>query len=275
MRARLRYEKVELVQPILKWAGGKRWLFDDNFIGRIPSYKRYIEPFLGGGAGFFALQPSKSILSDVNPDLINLYEVVRDRPKRLQDLMECHQACHSREYYYDVRDYKPRGRIQAAARMLYLNRACYNGLYRLNKRGEFNVPIGTKTLVSLPSDNFKEMSNILSRAILRVSDFASTIEMASEGDLVFVDPPYTVKHNMNGFVKYNENIFSWSDQERLRDCVADGIDRGVQFILTNANHPSVRTLYKGIGTHSIIERHSVISGKANGRSQISELLVRA
>lgn len=263
------------MQPFLKWAGGKRWLFDSEFKSKIPRFDRYVEPFLGGGAGFFALKPSRALLSDLNPDLINLYQVVRDRPRELRRAMQAHHERHCREYYYQTRDAKPRGRIQAAAWMLYLNRTCWNGLYRLNKNGEFNVPIGTKQMVYLDTDNFEALSELLSGAELTTSDFQQTIDQCGDGDLLFVDPPYTVKHNMNGFVKYNERIFCWADQERLRDALFDASARGASIILTNADHRSIRELYQGFGTHESVARRSVISGKADGRAEITELMVRA
>ncbi len=263
------------LQPFLKWAGGKRWLFDDEFVAQLPAFKRYVEPFLGGGAGFFALEPQKALLSDLNPDLINLYEVVRDRPLELQAELACHHQLHCSDYYYKVRSRKPRGRIKAAAWMLYLNRTCWNGLYRLNRAGTFNVPIGTKSMVCLPTDDFVSISKALSDVILKNCDFEETINKTKSGDLIFVDPPYTVKHNMNGFVKYNETIFSWADQVRLRDALVRASNRGAAVVLTNADHASIRELYEGFGDHSAVSRRSVISGKSTGRSEITEFMVRA
>ena len=262
------------MQPFLKWAGGKRWLFDGAFISALPPYRRYVEPFLGGGAGFFALQPARALLSDLNADLINLYLTVRDHPKALRKLILQYHDLHSREFYYAMRAHKPRSPIKAAARMLYLNRTCWNGLYRLNRHGDFNVPMGTKTAVSLPSDDFDQLSALLTGVELRICDFADTIRTARSGDLLFVDPPYTVKHNMNGFVKYNERIFSWSDQVRLRDALSGAADRGASIILMNAHHDSIRELYSGFGVQTQVLRKSIISGKTDGRSQISELMVR-
>ncbi|UXS00853.1 DNA adenine methylase [Agrobacterium tumefaciens] len=263
------------MQPFLKWAGGKRWLFGEEFVSSLPSFERYIEPFLGGGAGFFAVRPKAAILSDVNGDLINLYRVIRDFPSDLADELRRHQSKHSKDYYYNVRDNKPLEQIAAAAWMLYLNRTCWNGLYRLNLAGKFNVPIGTKSSVLLPSDNFDALSELLTGIEINVSDFEGTVDQAGEGDLLFVDPPYTVKHNMNGFVKYNETIFRWADQVRLRDSLVRAKERGASVIVTNADHASIHELYKGFGKHGIVSRRSVISGKNEGRSSVTELMVRA
>lgn len=260
--------------PFLKWAGGKRWLFTPEFVQSIPSFTRYVEPFLGGGAGFFALESNRAFLSDINEELIELYCVVRDHPDELIAALARHQATHSEGHFYCVRSERPKSRVARAARTLYLNRTCWNGLYRLNRQGEFNVPIGTKTAVVLPSDDFHRASALLQSADIALSDFEVAIDKAEEGDLLFVDPPYTVKHNMNGFIKYNEKIFSWSDQIRLKDALVRASARRASVILTNADHHSVKDLYHGFGQHVNLERASIISGKSSGRSFISELMVK-
>lgn len=260
--------------PFVKWAGGKRWLFGKDFIDTLPKFKRYIEPFLGGGAGFFTLEPASAILSDLNPELILMYRVVRDAPRDLEQRLRIHQEMHSKSHYYEVRSRRPSSDLEAAARFLYLNRSCWNGLYRLNLRGDFNVPIGTKSQIILPTDDFAYASELLKRADLRTSDFECVIDEAKSGDLVFVDPPYTVAHNNNGFVKYNEKIFSWDDQVRLRDAVKRACARGASVVLTNADHNSVHSLYSEIGTVCSVTRSSVISGNPKGRNSVTEVLVR-
>lgn len=263
------------MQPFLKWAGGKRWLFTPEFNATLPPFNRYVEPFVGGGAGFFSIAPESAILSDINSDLIELYGVVRDEPRELACQMAVHQKSHCGDYYYAVRAHVPPDRLGRAARMLYLNRSCWNGLYRLNRSGNFNVPIGTKSKVYFGPDEFDSYSDSLQRAELRTCDFEATINEVRCGDLLFIDPPYTVKHNMNGFVKYNEVIFKWSDQERLKGAVERAVSRGAKVLLTNANHASVRDLYDGVGISTNVDRHSVISGLPGGRSQISELVLFA
>ena len=214
-------------------------------------------------------------LSDVNPEVVQLYEVVRDHPTELMQALARHQEDHSKDYYYDVRRSSPDTRVDAAARTLYLNRTCWNGLYRLNLRGEFNVPIGTKTAVVLPTDDFHLASSLLQNTLLLCGDFTAAIDQTGSRDLVFVDPPYTVAHNMNGFVKYNEKIFTWDDQVRLRDALVRASARGAKVLLTNANHSSIRELYRGFGQHVEVTRRSVISGTTAGRAAVSELLVSA
>ncbi|MDE4272943.1 Dam family site-specific DNA-(adenine-N6)-methyltransferase [Phaeobacter gallaeciensis] len=263
------------MKPFLKWAGGKRWLFTPEFIETLPQFDRYIEPFLGGGAGFLSLTPQNSIISDVNYNLISVYEVVRDNHEALVTTLAKHQERHSPEYYYTIRSKEYSCKVEKASQFIYLNRTCWNGLYRLNKKGKFNVPIGSKTKVLLPDDDFASISAILKNSSLRCCDFEETISEAQKGDLLFVDPPYTVAHNKNGFVKYNEKIFSWDDQVRLRDSIVQAVERGAALVLTNADHSSVRSLYEEVGIHASLERPSVISGSTKGRSKISELMVTA
>ena len=259
--------------PFLKWAGGKRWLFNEQFIMRLPTFNRYIEPFLGSAAGFFKLAPENSLLSDVNEDLINLFRVIRDSPLRLSRAMGKLQSYHSQELYYRIRANEPKSEFSRAVRMLYLNRSCWNGLYRVNTQGKFNVPIGTKTNFILPTDDFARASEMLKKAKLECRDFEVAIDEAQRGDLVFLDPPYTVKHNMNGFVKYNENLFSWDDQTRLRNAALRAAHRGANVIVTNANHESVKNLYAGLGSFEVSCRHSVIAGSARARAATSELVI--
>jgi len=140
--------------------------------------------------------------------------------------------------------------------------------------GEFNVPIGTKTTVVMADDNFPKLAQLLNQIEIEACDFEVTIDKAAAGDLVFVDPPYTVKHNLNGFVKYNENIFSWQDQERLRNAVVRATDRGAHVLVLNANHLSIRNLYRNVGSMVTLNRASVIAGDSNARGTYSELAIK-
>jgi len=264
------------MEPFLKWAGGKRWLtpklndiFPDGII-----MNNYYEPFLGGGAIFFHLQPQKGCLSDINADLINTYIEVRDNWADLVDILFNYDKKHSKEFYYQIRSSKPRSSLKKAARFIYLNRTCWNGLYRVNKKGEFNVPIGTKNKVVFDDENFKEISLLLNSMEIETCDFEKTITKAKEGDFVFIDPPYTVKHNFNGFIKYNENIFSWEDQVRLSVCIKKAITRGVTILLLNADHHSIKMLYKDVGSKILVKRASVIAGNSNARGIYNELAIK-
>lgn len=261
--------------PFLKWVGGKRWLVASSQL-RIPaSYKKYIEPFLGSGAMYFRLSPSVALLSDLNPELIETYKAVRAFPNKILLLLEEHQRAHSRVYYYAMRSSRPSTVLGRAARFIYLNRTCWNGLYRVNQKGRFNVPIGTKTKVAFETDHFLEVASLLASADIRSGDFEQYVDRACEGDLLFLDPPYTANHNLNGFLKYNEKIFSWSDQVRLRNAALRAADRGAYVMVTNADHPSVRELYEKPFSFVEVRRASVLAAKAVARKRTTEALFTA
>lgn len=260
-------------KPFLKWAGGKRWLVE-RYLDVFPRFEgKYFEPFLGGGSVFFSLLPERAVLSDTNARLIECYSAIRDQHADVIDALQIHQEKHCRDYYYETRAQSLSGSAERAAQFLYLNRTCFNGLYRVNKKGQFNVPLGTKTKVIDEDEDFEGLAAALKNVELRTCDFEETLDRARAGDFVFVDPPYTVKHNLNGFLKYNEKIFSWEDQIRLRDAVVRAKERGVTVLLTNAAHWSVVDLYKGIGTSRHLTRASVLSGKSDARGSVDELLV--
>lgn len=262
---------VNQIQPFLKWPGGKRWLAT-KLLPQPTSFDRYIEPFLGGAAVFFSILPNCAVLSDVNSELIDLYRIMRDEPVRLTQALRIHHEFHNRDHYYVVRASRPVCPIDRAARTLYLNRTCWNGLYRVNQKGEFNVPIGTKSTVVFEGEDFQQISKALAKAKLQCCDFEESISEAGSGDFLFLDPPYTAKHNFNGFLKYNERIFSWADQIRLRDAIAGAIDRGAAVALTNADHESVRELYVGLASYISVARASVLAGVANRRGPTTEAL---
>lgn len=261
------------IVPPLKWAGGKRW-FAARYRNLLPTkFETYVEPFVGSGALFFSLLPERAVLSDANKDLINLYRVIRDNPGILEGKMRLHQRLHNKDYFYKIRASKPRSAIGHAARMLYLNRTCWNGLYRVNAEGQFNVPIGTKNTVLLETDDFHGLSECLRNVDLLVSDFQEVLDSAGPGDFAFVDPPYTVAHNQNGFIKYNEKLFAWEDQVRLAAAVRDAANRGVQVLMTNAAHASIFDLYEGF-ERVVVDRSGVIAGTAAHRGKFSELVIK-
>lgn len=259
--------------PFLKWAGGKRWLSSRLESLGIPRTGRYIEPFLGSAAVFFSLNPRKSILADTNKELVETYRALKEDWRAVLRVLRKHHARHCESYYYSIRKEISERLPEVAARFIYLNRTCWNGLYRVNLRGEFNVPIGTKMAVLLSTDNFEEVSRRLRYATILHSDFETIIEMAEPGDVIFADPPYTVRHNYNGFVKYNERLFSWSDQVRLRDALIRAKRRGARVVATNADHRSVRDLYVREFSVSRVSRFSAISSSAASRGSYSELIL--
>lgn len=263
------------VQPFLKWAGGKRWLINGypHLFPRM--YNRYIEPFLGSGAVYFYLKPENAILSDLNKELIETYLAIKNHWKKVVKKLEVHQLCHGKRYYYQVRKQKFADPIERAAKFIYLNRTCWNGLYRVNLNGQFNVPIGTKTNVLLTDDDFKKVSARLNKSEMICSDFEPIIDKAGKNDFLFVDPPYTVTSNQSNFIKYNELLFSWEDQIRLRNALVRAKDRGVLIFLTNAYHETVESLYRDHFNLLMVTRSSVIAGDSSKRKPYEEYIVRS
>ena len=258
--------------PFLKWAGGKRW-FVERHISFIPtSYERNIEPCLGSGAVFFSIEPLSAIINDVNHDLIETYQSMAIEWEKIYELLEWYDQKHCKEFYYKIRQMHPRLTYTKAAKFIYLNRTCWNGLYRVNQKGNFNVPIGTKKRVLLETDNFFMTSQLLQKAEICSQDFENIIDQARERDFIFIDPPYTVRHNNNGFVKYNEKMFSWEDQLRLYNAIEKAHRRGASFLMTNADHQCIRELYQQFSLLSL-SRLSVIAANPDNRGAYSELLI--
>lgn len=261
------------VDPFLKWAGGKRWLVERD-IDLFPTIRgTYYEPFLGGGAVFFHISPKQAILSDVNLELVLTYQAIKEDWQAVAKALRKHQRLHSEEYFYLVRGSRPRTLVTKAARMLYLNRTCWNGLYRVNRNGLFNVPIGTKSNVLFDIGQFPELARRINIAEIVHSDFEAIIDRAGQGDFVFVDPPYTVKHNQNGFIKYNETLFAWSDQVRLKESIDRAVQKGAQVLVSNAAHSSIVELY-GDYEQIQLSRKNVLSGKPQFRGTYDELIVK-
>lgn len=262
-----------MISSPIKWVGGKRWLLPELLKVIPPKFDWYIEPFAGGASAFFWLAPQKAILSDLNSELIVTYAAIRDEADDVWRRLRQHDRRHTDKYYYEVRASNPRHPASVAARFLYLNRTCWNGLYRVNRCGAFNVPRGTKDSVLLPSDNPTLLSNTLRKAELVWSDFEMVVDCAGRGDFIYADPPYTVKHNLNGFLKYNESIFGWNDQERLARSLRRAKRRGAFVVVSNADHSSIRSLYDSDFSVAQVARNSVLSGDAEFRCLTTELLI--
>lgn len=271
--------RTERIAPFLKWPGGKRW-FVCNHADLFPTeYETYIEPFLGAGSVYFYLSPQKALLGDINAELINAYQAIKRNWREIKVSLRYHQRRHIEDadgYYYEMRDKGPGNAITRASRLIYLNRTCFNGIYRVNLNGEFNVPRGTKDSVVFETDDFESMSKQLSKAALIAGDFERLVDRAKRNDFVFCDPPYTVRHNCNGFRKYNEVLFSWSDQERLAQALKRAALRGVKVMCTNADHDSIHTLYDHqIFDLKVVSRQSTISADSDSRRGFEELVIRA
>jgi DNA adenine methylase len=258
-------------RPFLRWAGGKRWL--TSVIGDITPRegRRYFEPFLGAGAIYFSRAPESALLSDRNKELIDTFQVVRSRPSELIESLR--EFSYTRAEYERVRAETSKDRLEGAARFIFLNRTCWNGLYRVNRKGVFNVPFGRPYQQRRSDeDAISRASELLQGASLYARDFELSLAEVRSGDFVFLDPPYTVTHGENGFLLYNRRIFSWADQLRLKTALTRLDKVGALFLLTDADHSSIRSLYSGFRMRSI-QRSSIIAGDPAARRGVSELLV--
>ena len=264
------------VKPIVRWAGGKSWLIP--YLGElIPNqFNNYYEPFAGGSSIFLYLKSQgvldgKAFLSDINHKLINTYKQVKsNKDLLLQDLLK-HK--NEKSYYYNLRKKKPESEIELASQFLYLNRTSFNGIYRENLKGEYNVPFGNKKYKKLfDFENIHKVSTLLKNTYFSCRSFEQSLEKPCKGDLVFIDPPYTVAHSNNGFVKYNQKIFKWNDQVKLRNLIKELNEKDVYILMTNAHHESILKLYgKALNTIEL-ERLSVIGGKYAKRGKVKELI---
>ncbi|WP_423192549.1 DNA adenine methylase [Cupriavidus sp. H18C2] len=265
--------------PFLKWAGGKRWLVTSHAHLLPKTFNTYIEPFVGAGSVYFHLQPDRALLGDANSELIATYKAIQSDWQGLVNSLKYRERRHREDadtYYYWLRGQAPEELTQRASRLIYLNRTCFNGIYRVNREGQFNVPRGTKNKVLIETDDFAGMSRLLQGAELLAGDFEDLVDRAEDGDLVFADPPYTVLHNYNGFLKYNEILFSWADQQRLAQALQRAARRGAQVFCTNANHQSVRSLYDQPEFKlEVVSRYSHISASSASRKYFEELIIRA
>jgi DNA adenine methylase len=271
-------EAIRLV-PFLKWAGGKRWLVSNHAHLLPKAFNTYIEPFVGAGSVYFHLRPGKALLGDANAELVATYRAIQSNWQGLVNSLQYRQRRHREDadgYYYWLRGKMPDDLTQRASRLIYLNRTCFNGIYRVNREGQFNVPRGTKNKVLIETDDFEGMSRLLQGAELVAGDFEVLVNRAKKNDLVFADPPYTVLHNYNGFLKYNEVLFSWADQHRLSQALLRAARRGAKIVCTNANHQSVRNLYEHPEfTLEVASRFSGISADNGSRKYFEELIIRA
>jgi DNA adenine methylase len=274
---------VREAQPFLKWAGGKGQLlaqFEAFFPKAIASY---VEPFLGGGAVYFHLtarHPARgAVLNDNNAELINCYSVVRDDCPSLMRRLDEHLArfrAEGERYYYLVRSqHDLRDAGERAARMIFLNKTCYNGLWRVNARGEFNVPIGSyrPEKVSLyDRANLLAASHSLQSAELRVRDFRQTLRALGSGDFAYIDPPYFPVSPTANFTSYTKEDFGQAEQEELSALYAEAARRGAQLMLSNSDTPFIRRLYKGFEIHTVSARRAVNCDGAK-RGRIPEVVV--
>ena len=273
--------KNKLVAPVVKWVGGKRQLLSEISPLLPKRITSYCEPFLGGGAVLFSIQPSKAIVNDLNSDLITVYEVIRDDVEELIDNLKKHE--NSSEYFYTIRDmdrnketYAAMSKVERASRLIYLNKTCFNGLFRVNSSGEFNSPFG----------HYKN-PNIVNEPVLRAvnkyfsssnitfcnEDFAVTLGRISKGSFVYLDPPYDPVSDTANFTGYNRGGFDRNEQIRLKQCCDELTQRGVKFMLSNSATTFIKELYKDYDI-SIVQAKRAINSDASKRGAIEEVLIR-
>lgn len=263
------------ILPFLRWAGGKRWL--SKQIAPIIKNRLkgcYIEPFLGAGAMFFGVSPRKALLSDLNSELINTFEIVSKNPDRL--INEIQKISVNSETYYKIRSSKPRDNFSKAVRFIYLNRTCYGGLYRENLKGEFNTPYGGGSRTPKPLWEKKlivDASKFLSKKSikLKVVDFEVSMKEAKKGDVIYCDPTYSAV-TRNHFDRYGSNIFDWNDQERLAEQAIKALGRGVLVIISNTYCNEICDLYEPAVLISM-KKIKIIGKKAKRENNNKEYLI--
>lgn len=264
--------------PIVKWVGGKRQLMFELLKNMPENYNRYFEPFIGGGALFFELQPDNAYISDMNEELINLYQVVRNNVDELITDLQKHDI--SKDYFMEIRnidrteEYKSWSNVKKASRFIYLNRTCFNGMYRVNSKGEFNVPFGHyKNPRILDENNLINCSNLLQRIEIKHADFSEILKKVKKGDFVYFDPPYVPLSETSSFTSYTKEGFDIDMQFKLRD-VCDELDTmGVNFLLSNSDTKLVNDLYENYNIKKVFASRQ-INANADGRGKITEVLVR-
>ncbi len=242
---------------------------------RLPEYKTYYEPFLGSGCLFFALEPAKSVISDTNPELINCYKQVKNHCRLVMKVLKKLRT--NKDTYYKVRDqlYPKADHIKRAAYFIFLNKTCWNGLYRVNNQGNFNVPSGdlNRDKLVYQEDHLMLVSQRLKNTEILCEDFEDVIKVAKKGDLVYFDPPYVTSHLKNGFIKYNSKLFSQIDELRLSKAASTLSNNGTHVIVSNAAHPLIKELYDGQFYKNEISRFSGIAANVDNRKPFMELLV--
>lgn len=262
--------------PILKWAGGKGQLLSQMARYFPNDYGKYFEPFLGGGAVFFHLLPKEALLSDSNPDLIQVYEAVRDDPDGLMAALRSHRMRPvTEQYFYRVRKQDPRqlSRLERAARMVFLNKTCFNGLYRVNSKGEFNVPFGRYRNPALYVEaNIRAASSALKGVELLAVDFREACKLPRRGDFVYIDPPYQPLSKTAAFTDYTREGFGEQDQRDLAEAFRRLDRRGCKVMLSNSATPMLRDLYREFESVTLKAKRA-INCKGTDRGAIDELLV--
>ncbi|NEP16893.1 MAG: DNA adenine methylase [Leptolyngbya sp. SIO4C1] len=277
----MRCPPSQVPRPFLKWAGGKRQLLPEllKYVPSCAPGRKYYEPFIGGGALLLTLLPQRAVIGDSNAELINCYQVVRDSLGELIEALRQHR--NDADYFYQIRawdrqaDYALRTPVQRAARIIYLNKTCYNGLFRVNSKGQFNAPFGRyKRPNILDEAALSAVSNYLQRTEVDIfkADFADSVSTAAQGDFVYFDPPYDPVSETASFTSYDRSGFDRSQQQRLKEVVDELTARGAQVLVSNAYTDFIRDLYQGYPCLRVSATRA-INSNALKRGKVDEILI--
>lgn len=272
----------DILTPIVKWVGGKRQLLKD-IIPMIPSdYSTYVEPFIGGGAVLFELQPKKAIFNDLNSELINVYNIIKNNPIELIEKLNIHKNNNSADYFYSVREldrniekYEQLSEIDKAARIMYLNKTCYNGLFRVNSSGQFNSPYGRyKNPKIVDEEAILAMSRYFNENEITIlnGDYKNSLKELDDQTFVYLDPPYMPISTSSSFTGYTENGFDINMQKELKEECDKLNEKGIKFLQSNSDCEFIRELYKDYSIKTIKAKRN-INSKGNSRGEINEVLI--
>lgn len=270
-----------LLSPILKWVGGKRQLLSEIIPLIDESCDNYVEPFIGGGAVLFRLQPKKAIINDYNTELINVYRTVRDDLDGLVALLKKHEKYNSSDYYYEVRaldrtpDFDKMSNSEKAARIIYLNKTCYNGLYRVNSLGQFNSPYGRYKNPNIVNEVvLRAISKYLNgnEISIRSGDYKDVLNDIEKNSFVYLDPPYMPISSSSSFTGYTEGGFGYDKQVELKEECDKLNSKGVHFLQSNSDCEEIRELYKAYRI-KVVKAKRAINSDAKKRGQINEVLI--
>ena len=277
-------KKNILIAPVLKWVGGKRQLISDIEPLIPKKISTYVEPFVGGGAVLFHLQPKKAIINDFNKELMNVYQVIKDNPNELIKVLKEHKELNSEDYFYEIRsldrrdDFENLSSVQKAGRIIYLNKTCYNGLFRVNRSGFFNSPYGKYKNPSIVNEvTIKAISNYFNSANIKflTGDYKEALKSLRRGAFVYFDPPYMPISSSSSFTGYTEHGFGYEKQVELRDECLKLHDRGVKFLQSNSYSPEILELYSDqkVFNIEIVKAKRSINSQSDKRGEISEVLI--
>lgn len=277
-------KKNRLVAPALKWVGGKRQLISEIEPLIPKKISTYVEPFIGGGAILFHLQPKKAIINDYNKELMNVYKVIKDDPDGLIEVLKRHKELHSEEYFYEVRsldrseDYENMTDVEKAGRIIYLNKTCYNGLFRVNRAGFFNTPYGKYKNPSIVNEvTIRAISNYFNSANIKflTGDYKEALKGLRRGAFVYFDPPYMPISTSSSFTGYTEHGFDYEKQVELRDECLKLHKKGIKFLQSNSYSPEILELYadEDVFDIELVQARRSVNSQSDKRGEIAEVLI--